>query len=245
MKKILLASSKEDFLRRNTNLLMGWRFNLFTATRGSEILELHEDHGFDLILSDSELEDMSGSEFCLLIRKEGKSRDVPVILTCHNIPGSVEHSCQSGADAVILKPIDPIQLLESIGKYIGIQLVRDKRVNFKTEVSIELNGLEFAGSSHDVSISGIFIETDSKLDIGSLITCRFSLPNAYKLELSGETIRCISSLNGNYRYGVKFISVPSFCQVALGNFIASTSNSQTATQTTKAVDYIRDTKMSN
>jgi CheY-like chemotaxis protein len=243
MKKILLASSKDDFLRRNTNLLMSWSFKLFTATRGKEILDLNKEHDFDLILSDSELEDMSGSEFCSLIRHDESSRNVPVILTCHNIPGIIESFEQSGANAIILKPIDPIQLLENIGKYIGIRLVRDKRVAFKHDVTCEINGLKFVCSSHDISISGIFLETDSKLDLGSRITCRFTLPDSCNIELSGEAIRCISSLNGYYRYGVKFISVPSTCQKALGNFIASASNIQTATQNTKAVDYIRDSKM--
>ena len=112
MKKVLLASAYMLFLKRNTTLLMRRGFQLFTASSGTEAFKLLKAHHFDLILLDFKLEEMSGPTFCSLVRKGKDSPLVPIIMTCHNIPGSIESAEQSGADIVLIKPLEPIKLMD-------------------------------------------------------------------------------------------------------------------------------------
>ncbi len=224
MKKVLLASEYKVFLRRNTNLLMRRGFQLFTATSGGQALNLLDNHHFDLIIADFKLDDMSGCTLCSLIRKEDKFKHLPVILACHNIPGSIERVEQSGATAMLLKPIDPLQMLETIGSFIGLHLGRSKRVVLKVKVVSTEANLEFFCYSHDISNTGILLETDYQLALRSRINCQFTLPDLYQIETDGEIIRCMSAMECENLYGVKFIALPLSCRRAIDNYVAATEN---------------------
>src|SRR6185369_869095 len=87
VKKVLLTSEYMHFLKRNTSLLTKRGIGIYSTTTGTEALRLHEEHKFDLIFSDFNLEDMGGCKFCSLIREKESSHHVPIVLTCHNFPG--------------------------------------------------------------------------------------------------------------------------------------------------------------
>jgi len=228
MKKVLLTSMSKVFLRRNANLLMRRGFQLFTALSGSESLKLHEELGFDLILADFKLEDMCGCTLCSLIRKKETSQHVPIILTCHNIEGSIERVQQSGADAMLLKPIDPMHLMETLGNFLGLQLGRSKRVVLKVTVFSKDQLMEFTCFSHDISNTGILLETDQQLALKSRIICRFTLPDNCHIEAEGQVIRCLSGVERENIYGVKFISLPHSIRRAIDNYVASIAGQPSA-----------------
>lgn len=240
MKKVLLASEYRIFLRRNTNLLMRRGFQLFTAASGGEALRLLEEHLFDLVILDFKLEDMSGCTLCALIRKEKKFQDLPVIVACHNIPGSIERVEQSGATAMLLKPIDPLQLLETVGRFLGIEIGRSKRVVLKVNVLSKEANLEFSCYSHDISTTGILLETDYQLALTSRINCRFTLPGSCRIETEAEVIRCMSAIECENLYGVKFIALPLSCRRAIDNYVISAENLGTELPTTEQ-DLLPDT----
>ena len=218
MKKVLLASAYMLFLKRNTTLLMRRGFSLFTATSGSEAFRLHKEHHFELILLDFKLEEMSGSTFCTLIRKDEDS--VPIIMTCHNIPGSIESAENCGADVVLIKPLEPIKLLETIGSYLGLVIGRSKRVELVVSVISKIHGLEFSCLSHDISNTGILLETDYELALGSHIVCQFSLPNICQIETEGVITRFMIVADCKNLYGVKFVALPLSARKNIDNFIA-------------------------
>ena len=175
MKKVLLTSSSKTFLGRNMNLLMDKGFQLFTAATGSETLKLQQEHLFDLILADLELKDMDGSRLCSDIFKQEPSRFVPVVLICYDRIECIEKAKKSAAVAILLRPINPGQMLVTIGSFIDMQLARSNRVAFNTEVTTKKQELEFFGVSHDISATGILLETGQQLFYGDRISCKFKL----------------------------------------------------------------------
>lgn len=207
MKKILLASASKDFLKRNTTLLLNRGSHVFTALSGAEALRQHEEYCFDLILSDHKLMEMDGTTFCWQLRQEGKSADVPVILVCRAIPGSLQRAEQSGATIALVKPIDPGLLIENIGRFIGFMMRGSKRVAIKTDVSVRIAAGEFPAVSQDISTTGILLEAEHELALGSSVSCRFSLPGSYEIEAAGEVVRFISTLEMKNFYGVKFTNL--------------------------------------
>jgi CheY-like chemotaxis protein len=221
MKKILLASQYKLLLNRYTNLLINWGFDIIATTSGVEALKLHKEHKFDVIVTDFELKEMSGCTLCSLIRQGDDSRDVPIILTCHNIAKRMERCKLSGADAIIIKPIERVKLLEVIGEHVGLQLIRGKRVALEVSVTIKKDGREFICFSRDISSTGMLLKSDYALDPGNLITCRFTLPDFGQLELDGEVVRYMTDLNCDNLYGVKFISIKSGYQKAISKYVDS------------------------
>jgi len=221
MKKVLLASAYMLFLKRNSNLLMRRGFQLFTAKSGTEAFELLKSHHFDLILLDFKLEEMSGSTFCSLVRKGKDSPQVPIIMTCHNIPGSIESAEQSGADIVLVKPLEPIRLMETIGGFLDLAIGRSKRVVLKVKVASKIYGEEFFCLSHDISNTGILIETDYDLALGSHIFCEFSLPNICEIKTEGVVTRFMTAEECKNLYGVKFVGLPLSARKNIDNYIDS------------------------
>lgn len=221
MKKVLLASASRAFLNRNSNLLLKRGFQLFTATSGAAALSLHEEQGFDLILSDLELEDMAGIKFCSLVSAGEGLRPVTVILTCHNTPASIEKVRQSGASAILVKPIDPLQLVETIGRFIDLQIGKSKRVVLKVTVFSRKHGQEFTCFSHDLSNTGILLETGHRLALGNRMVCRFTLPGSCQIVAEAEVARSMCTLDGNALYGVKFIDLPLSCRRSIDDYISA------------------------
>jgi Response regulator containing a CheY-like receiver domain and an HD-GYP domain len=221
MKKVLLTSASQSFLDRNTKLLMKRGFRLITAKSGEEALRLNKESQLDLILSDVQMVDMSGCTLCHLIQSDEDVRHVPVIVSCHDARESIDKVMRSGASGFILKPIDPIQLMEAIGGFVGLQLGRSKRVVLKVKVlSKELN-LEFLCLSHDISNSGILLETGHQLLLSSRIICQFTLPGSCRIETEGKVVRKMSALECNNLYGVKFIALRFTYRRAIDEYIAS------------------------
>jgi len=223
MKKILLVSSSKGFLKRNTILLAGRELSVFTVSSGEEALKLHEELVFDLILSELELEPegMDGSRLCSEVHRAKNSRLVPVILVCYDRLDSIQKVEQSGANALILKPIDPIQLLETIGSFIDMQIGKSKRVVINVRVITKKSGLEFFCFSHDISNTGILLESEYQLSLGDRIVCAFNLVDSIQIEAEGEVIRCMSVNDGNTLYGVKFIAIPLSYRKSIDSYIDS------------------------
>jgi len=221
MKKVLLVSSYISFLTRNSNLLRNREFQVFTAHSGGEALNLHKKHHFDLMLVDFKLEEMGGCTLCSLVRKGKDAPQVPIIITCHNLPGSIERVAECGASRMLLKPIEPINLMEVISGFLEFPLIRSKRVVLKVNVLSKANGQEFICFSHDLSNNGILIETDYQLAAGSLITCKFTLPNICDIETGGEVARMMTGFDCENLYGVKFVALPLSCRKNIDNFIAA------------------------
>jgi twitching motility two-component system response regulator PilH len=228
MKKILIASESNAFLQRNSTLLMRKQFKLFTAMSGAESLKLHEEHHFDLILADMRLEDMSGCTLCTHIRRGKYSSQVPVVLICQNMPESIQSLEQSGASKLLIKPIDPAKLLWSIGCFIDVELGRSKRVKFHDRVSCKEQNQEYSSYSHDISNTGIQLESEIRLVIGSRITMQFTLPGSCRIEAAGKIVRYINGLEGKNRYGVKFIDLLGSCHSAINLYVASMSISESS-----------------
>jgi CheY-like chemotaxis protein len=201
-------------------------FEIFTTTSGKEALKLHAEHHFDLIFIDFKLTDMNGCILCSLIREREDSRNVPIIITCHNFPGSIDRVEQSGANVMILKPVEPINLLEKIGSFLDVQLGRSRRVILDVLVISKASGLEneFMCHSHDISNTGILLETEQLLAAGSSITCRFTLPNVCQIETEGKIARCMTAQECDYLYGVNFVAMPLSCRNAIDSYIASLPN---------------------
>jgi CheY-like chemotaxis protein len=220
MKKVLLVSASHAFLRRNSNLLLKRGFQLVTETSGAVSLNKHRESHFDLILADLMLEDMDGCTFCSLVRNVDKFQDVPVILVCHNFPKSIEKVEQSSANGMLIKPIHPFELMETINKFIDLQLRRSPRVVLKVKVLSKKLGLEFFCLSHDVSMSGILLETEYRLEVGSRITCQFTIPGSCQIETEAEVVRSLNISECADLCGVKFIGLPLSFRRSIENYVA-------------------------
>lgn len=209
MKKILLASSSNSLLERNHNLLMRRGFQLFQSRTGEEALRIHREHHLDLVVVDMQLGDMAGDALCTMMRTEGNVPDVAVLLICHDQPDHLQRVASCSANGMLLRPISPVQLMESVGKFLNMEMVRCKRVDFHVEVEVADSeaGVEFCCHSRDISRSGIRLQSEFTLSPGKRIACRFTIQGGV-VEAEGHVVRHIATAEGHNQYGVQFVELP-------------------------------------
>jgi CheY-like chemotaxis protein len=227
MQKFLLVSASKSFLKRNISLLQRRGLHLFTATNGEEALRLHSECQFDLILADLELEEMDGFSLCAAVRRLDSDKKVPVILTCQNMAENQERGEQGGVSAILPKPLNPLQLVETVGKLTRLQMVRSKRVELDVEVLTKAGDTEVICIAHDISNTGILFETKKQLPLGSRIICQFTVPRSSQVVAEGVVIRSMSILQRKSMYGVKFVGLPAAHRRAIDEYVNSIPNSVT------------------
>lgn len=228
MKKILLASTSKAFLARNKDLLTRGDIQTFTTDSCAEAIRLHKEQNFDLILSELRLQDMGGDSLCSILRSEEGPTKAAFILICHDNPDEHARAVQSGADAKIIRPIQPDQIIDTVGSLLGVQIGRAKRALFTVRVLSKKGEVDFSCISIDISISGIFLETDNYLDLGDRIICRFTLPGSSEIETEGDVVRSVKTLEGIYKYGVQFAGLPFTSRKEIERYVASVGKERTA-----------------
>lgn len=224
MKKVLLTSASKPLLRRNISLLENKGFHFLTTSSGSGALKLHEGSNFDLILCDAELEDMDCGDFCFALRKLNEREVVPVVIICHNTADCIAKAKQSGASAIVMRPVDPTHLLITIGSFIDMQLARSKRVVFDAPVSTMVGQLKSDCNAKDISVSGILIETEDHFELSNKIAVKFTITDGGLINASGEVVRCFRSSKGKLRYGVKFLDLDLPDRKAIERYVATNNH---------------------
>lgn len=91
--------------------------NIITADDGDSAWEILKQDKVDLILSDHKMPRMSGEEFLKLVRGDEKYKEIPfIMITAEAFHENVMKAVELGVSNYIVKPFDPIQLLEKILK---------------------------------------------------------------------------------------------------------------------------------
>ena len=207
MKNILIVSSLNTFIERNETLLRRAAFRIFAATTVAEAMKLILQESVDLLLIDIQLGDMDGEVFCSQLRNNNEVKTPVILLVCHDSAEDFSRLSTSGADALIARPIKPLQLLKAVGQYLTVQLVRSRRVSHRVKVVSKKDPVEFFCISHNISITGMMIETEFALEIGCVIVCQFTIPDSIQVETEGEIVRSARSIDGAHQYGIRFTTL--------------------------------------
>jgi two-component system, chemotaxis family, chemotaxis protein CheY len=111
--KVLIVEDS-PLVRKMYGLVFSRReHQLTTAEDGRRGLAvLTADAGFDLILLDLRMPDMDGVEFIREVRRSGRFRDIPIVLTTVEPDGSpmLADAVGQGVAAVVKKPWKPHEL---------------------------------------------------------------------------------------------------------------------------------------
>ncbi|NVN97831.1 MAG: response regulator [Geobacteraceae bacterium] len=221
MKNILIVSSSPSFLERNGTLLRRSDFRILTADNTSEALSIFQSELIELLFIDTKIDEETGETFCSRIRNcQSKTKPV-IILVCNDSEEEFARLKGSGADAIIARPIKPLQLIKTVGQFLSVQLVRSRRVSLRVKVISKKDEVEFFCISHNISLTGMLIETEFSLDVGSVIICQFSIPGSLDVETEGEIVRSARTMDGAHLYGIHFTTLSRNFRHEIDQYIAS------------------------
>ena len=97
------------------------------AYDGLQALEMVGKKKPDLVLLDIMMPQMSGFEVCRRLKKDPKTRDIPIIMvTALNEFGDIERGIDSGTDDFVSKPVNRLELLARVKTMLKLKHLSDK-----------------------------------------------------------------------------------------------------------------------
>lgn len=105
---ILLVDEVELNRRLIKALLKTSGYEILEAQKPSEALALLAERKIDLVIVDQVQQEMTGPEFCRLVKRERKTQLIPVMITS-SVQGLENEVAgfESGADELLIKPLQP------------------------------------------------------------------------------------------------------------------------------------------
>jgi CheY-like chemotaxis protein len=205
MKKIIIARSIMHAIGGHDTIFGRGTIATFTARTSEEILNVQGVRKVDLIVTESTLPLMGGAKLCAEIRKNDDLRNVSIIMVCDGTEESMAQCREARANAVVPKPVDPIQLFSKVSELIMIPQRKELRIPLRATVKSGADNASFSGTSHNISISGMLMETDRALKKGERFVGTIAVGHR---EMAIEcTVVRVAATGGKYQYGVKFFNL--------------------------------------
>jgi len=135
----ILAVDDDPIDIANLQRLLGKNYDLRTATRGEQALEIAAEFGPDIILLDSMMPGLDGGEVCRHVRADAALRHTKIIMVSgRSLVSERVQAYQAGADDYITKPFDKDELLAKIRVYLRLKSVEELD-QFKSNVLMLLS----------------------------------------------------------------------------------------------------------
>ena len=114
-KKILIVEDDELMIDVMSYILISHGYEVISSTNGSDVFKNIKANHPDLIIIESLLPGMGGTEICQLIKLNRTTKNLPVIM-CSGDEDFIEQSLKQkgGPDDILIKPFDITSLIEKI-----------------------------------------------------------------------------------------------------------------------------------
>lgn len=177
---ILLSDGDKVFLELCKTHLRKSGASILTCQNGKDALDIIRDKRPHLAVMAAEMTIMNGVDCCKKVKKDESLQTIPVLLTLSSgKKEEVERCHEAGCDDILLKPINRHTFYSVIKKYV----ILNKRTAPRFRACFPVNwtcddGQRNSGHSVDVSTKGLFVETENKVPMNSIVCVSFTLPSS-------------------------------------------------------------------
>lgn len=114
MSKILLVDDEEDILCILKTTFLSEGHEIITATNGNEAYAKIKQDPPDILISDILMPQLNGLDLCKKLKTSSQYAHIPIILVTALYKGKEYEAMAKtyGANAVLSKPFDPMELLQ-------------------------------------------------------------------------------------------------------------------------------------
>ncbi|MDT8441492.1 MAG: response regulator [Desulfuromonadales bacterium] len=169
-----------------------------------------------------------GSNLCRQLKRNAATRQIPVVMVCDQQGGEqqAEEARQAGCDDVLIKPLDRFRFLQAGRRFISA--IREHRQPCFFTLSIEHMGTKINGKCLDLSVGGMFLESQEDVPVGTTFKLAFKLPDRHATPISCQAEvmwlnRRPNAMKPHYPqgFGLRFIDLGVAAQKAI---VAHTQN---------------------
>jgi two-component system, cell cycle response regulator DivK len=119
-KRVLIVEDNALNLKLLHDVLEAHGYGTLAAGEGAAALDLAQAERPDLILLDLQLPDMSGYEVVNRLKRDERTRAIPVLaVTAFAMKGDEERALDSGCDGYVTKPIRLQEFLDLVRQFLG------------------------------------------------------------------------------------------------------------------------------
>ena len=118
-KRILVV--EDDRLSRIVlrQLLTAQGYEILQSSEGRDGMSRARNEQPDLILMDIKLPDISGLDATLLLKKDNRTKNIPIIaVTAFVTPEDKANALESGCDAYVSKPLNILNLVKTVESFL-------------------------------------------------------------------------------------------------------------------------------
>jgi two-component system alkaline phosphatase synthesis response regulator PhoP len=149
--RVLVVDDEEDILELVEYNLSRNGFEVTTVTSGEKALAIARGAVPDLVVLDLMLPGLDGLETCRLLKRDPRTRDVPVLmLTARGDETDIVRGLEMGADDYVTKPFSPRVLLARVRAV----LRRREEESSDDQARLERGGIIIDPRRHEVSVDG-------------------------------------------------------------------------------------------
>jgi CheY-like chemotaxis protein len=119
MKRVLVVEDNMDTYELVRFILEKNGYETFLAMNGRDGVNAAIKQKPDLIIMDMAMPEMDGWTATSMIKKDPRTLAIPLIaLTAHALPGDRQRAMDAGCDEYITKPMDLIELVDSVNNWV-------------------------------------------------------------------------------------------------------------------------------
>lgn len=116
--RVLIVEDNMDTYELVRFILEKNGYDTFLAMNGRDGVNAADKQKPDLIIMDLQMPEMDGWTATRLIKENRTTSPIPLIaLTAHALPGDRQRAFESGCDDYITKPMDLIELVETVDRW--------------------------------------------------------------------------------------------------------------------------------
>lgn len=116
--RVLIVEDNMDTYELVRFILEKNGYDTFLAMNGRDGVNAANKQKPDLIIMDLQMPEMDGWTATRLIKENRTTSSIPLIaLTAHALPGDRQRAFESGCDDYITKPMDLIELVEAVDRW--------------------------------------------------------------------------------------------------------------------------------
>ena len=176
-KRILLIDDVPLFLQLQVSFLGRKNYDIHTASCGEEGLLKAFDLRPDLILLDFVMPDMSGAEVCRRLKKDPRTRHIPVVvISSTSREDTVQFCRKAGCNGLLFKPVKRETLICVVEDQLNIKRRRCERVNTSIPAILKWKDVWAEANIKCLSVLGCKVELDHPVSPGETFEFSFSPP---------------------------------------------------------------------
>jgi CheY-like chemotaxis protein len=220
---VLIADDLRFFLEVERSYLQRGGFDVLTAASGAEAVALATAHRPHLILLDLEMPETDGAAACAAMRRVPDLAGTPIIImSARGDAGTRERCLQAGCTEFVVKPEKPDELLGLVARVLAVKKRGSERVTVVFDVNGREGSQQLVGRAHDLSVTGLLLETPAPLAVGAVLNLEFYLPRTRaQIRVTGEVARVAAGPGGTHRAGIRFTDLSQADQEQILDFASS------------------------